>query len=70
VPMPDVWRTRTKYDSPETVRLFDAYLEAGGLILVCGEWYELYDVRADVDAEGVALEWHWTLVRRGPAGDA
>jgi hypothetical protein len=62
--MPDVWQTRTSAGSAETDRLFDAYFEAGGLLVVCGEWFELYDVHADVGADGVALVWHWTLVRR------
>ncbi len=62
--MPRVWHTTTRAGTPESDRLLDAYLDAGGLVRVCGAWYELFDLAADMGADGLACAWRWTLVRR------
>lgn len=64
MPLPNVWHTRTTAGTAEADRFLDAYLDAGGIIRVCGKWWELYDVYADTDENAVADVWHWTLVRR------
>ena len=62
--MPDVWHTTLRAGTAESERLLDAYVHEGGIVLVCGEWYELFDLHADMGADGLAESWRWCLVRR------
>jgi hypothetical protein len=62
--MPPVWHTRIRAGAPEADRLLDAYLDCGGLVRVCGEWWELFDCTWTTTRDGVAAAWAWTLVRR------